>query len=116
MSKQVVKVAARRLADVHGATFVRSLVMVPMLGPDPVGAIGVYWARPGQPDGGVVEALQRLTDLAVAALQRFPEGIPDPGFKVAALDRRLDPTRPASQRTGESRPAATPSVVLPRMG
>jgi GAF domain-containing protein len=71
--------------EAYRPTFVRSLVMVPMLGPDPVGAIGVYWARPGQPDGGVVEALQRLADLAVAALQRFPEGIPDPGFKVAAL-------------------------------
>ena len=63
----------------------RSLVIVPMVGADPMGAIGVYWARPGQPDAGVVEALGRLADLAAAALQRFPDGIPDPGFKVAAL-------------------------------
>ena len=83
--QQVVEVAARRLADAHGATFVRSLVMVPMVGAAPMGAIEVYWARPGQPEVGVVEALQRLADLAVAALQRFPDGIPDPGFKVAAL-------------------------------
>jgi GAF domain-containing protein len=71
--------------EAYRPTFVRSLVMVPMLGPDPVGAIGVYWARPGQPDEGVVEALQRLARLAVVALERFPEGIPEPGFKVAAL-------------------------------
>jgi hypothetical protein len=57
--------------------------MVPMLGADPMGAIGVYWARPGQPEPTVVEALKTLASLAVAALQRFPEGIPDPGFKVA---------------------------------
>ena len=71
--------------DAYRPTFVRSLVMVPMLGAEPVGAIGVYWARPGRPEVGVVEALQRLAALAVAALQRFPDGIPDPGFKVAAL-------------------------------
>ncbi|WP_179469289.1 GAF domain-containing protein [Mycolicibacterium vinylchloridicum] len=71
--------------EAYRPTFVRSLVMVPMLGPDPLGAIGVYWARPGQPDAGVVAALARLAGLAVAALHRFPEGIPDPGFTVAAL-------------------------------
>jgi GAF domain-containing protein len=72
--------------EAYRPTFVRSLAMVPMLATEPVGAIGVYWARPGQPDPNVVAALQRLADLAVAALQRFPEGIPDPGFKLAGLD------------------------------
>ena len=69
--------------DAYRPTFVRSLVMTPLLGPTPMGAIGVYWARPGQPDPAVVEALTRLADLAVTALLRFPEGIPDPGFTVA---------------------------------
>ncbi len=69
--------------EAYRPTFVRSLVMAPMLGPDAVGAIGVYWARPGQPDPTVVEALTSLADLAVTALRRFPEGIPDPGFTVA---------------------------------
>ncbi len=68
--------------EAYRPTFVRSLVMVPMLGPDPIGAIGVYWAQPGAPDPAVVDALARLADLAVAALRRFPEGIPDPGFRV----------------------------------
>jgi len=69
--------------EAYRPTFVRSLVMTPMLGPDPVGAIGVYWARPGQPDPAVIDALKILADLAVTALLRFPEGIPDPGFVVA---------------------------------
>jgi GAF domain-containing protein len=69
--------------DAYRPTFVRSLVMTPLLGPTPMGAIGVYWAHPGQPPPAVVEALTLLADLAVTALQRFPEGIPDPGFTVA---------------------------------
>lgn len=69
--------------DAYRPTFVRSLVMIPLLGPTPMGAIGVYWANPGQPDPAVVEALTLLADLAVTALLRFPEGIPDPGFTVA---------------------------------
>ncbi len=69
--------------EAYRPTFVRSLVMTPMLGPDAVGAIGVYWARPGQPDPTAVEGLASLADLAVPALRRFPEGIPDPGFTVA---------------------------------
>lgn len=69
--------------DAYRPTFVRSLVMTPMLGPDPLGAIGVYWAHPGQPDPAVTDALKTLADVAVAALQQFPEGIADPGFTVA---------------------------------
>ncbi|ULE31322.1 hypothetical protein [Mycobacterium sp. IDR2000157661] len=61
-------------------TFVRSLVMTPMAAPAPVGAIGVYWARRGVPRAEVVGALERLARLAAAALDRFPERIPDPGF------------------------------------
>ncbi|WP_099246901.1 GAF domain-containing protein [Mycobacterium sp. shizuoka-1] len=68
--------------EAYRPTFVRSLAMVPMLGPDPMGAIGVYWAQPGRPDPTVVPALQQLAGLAVQALRRFPEGIPDPGFTV----------------------------------
>lgn len=71
--------------EAYRPTFVRSLVMVPMLGPDPMGAIGAYWARPGQPDPAVIAALTTLADLAVTGLHRFPEGIPDPGFAVASM-------------------------------
>jgi GAF domain-containing protein len=70
--------------EAYRPTFVRSLVMTPMLAPDPVGAIGVYWAQPGQPDPAVIEALKVLADLAATALRRFPDGIADPGFTVAS--------------------------------
>jgi GAF domain-containing protein len=61
-------------------TFVRSLVMAPMLAPEPLGAIGAYWARPRQPSAAVVQALEELAGLAVTALQRFPDRLPDPSF------------------------------------
>lgn len=61
-------------------TFVRSLVMVPILGPEPLGAIGVYWAQRSQPADAVVKALQRLAALAATALRRFPDGVADPSF------------------------------------
>lgn len=67
--------------EAYRPTFVRSLVMAPMLAPDPLGALGVYWSRPGRPTPEVVAAMQRLAELAAAALQRFPDGLPDPSFK-----------------------------------
>jgi GAF domain-containing protein len=63
-------------------TFVRSLAMVPMLGPEPLGAIGAYWSRPVAPQPVVVTALERLADLAATALCCYPEGLPDPNFRT----------------------------------
>jgi len=65
-------------------TFVRSLVMSPMLAPEPLGAIGAYWARPRQPSAAAVQVVDRLASLAAAALQRFPDGLPDPSFRAGA--------------------------------
>ncbi|MFG1930815.1 GAF domain-containing protein [Mycobacterium sp. NPDC048908] len=65
-------------------TFVRSLVMAPMLAPEPLGAIGAYWARPRQPSAAAVQALEQLAGLAVTALRRFPDGMPDPSFQAGA--------------------------------
>jgi hypothetical protein len=59
---------------------VRSLVMTPMLDPEPVGALGAYWSHRGVPPAEAVDVLQRLAGLAGAALKRFPGGIPDPSF------------------------------------
>ena len=67
--------------EAYRPTFVRSLVMAPMLAPGPLGAIGVYWSRPGQPASSVVEALERLAKVAATALRRFPHGVADPSFK-----------------------------------
>jgi GAF domain-containing protein len=63
-------------------TFVRSLVIAPMLGPDPLGAIGAYWARIYQATDRQVTDLEDLATLAGESVERFPHGIPDPGFSV----------------------------------
>jgi GAF domain-containing protein len=67
-------------------TFVRSLVMAPMLAPEPLGAIGAYWARPRQPSAAAVHTLEELARLAATALQRFPDGLPDPSFQAGAAN------------------------------
>ena len=66
--------------EAYQPTFVRSLVMTPMLAPEPIGAIGAYWSHRGVPPQEAVDALQWLADLAATVLARFPEGVPDPGF------------------------------------
>jgi GAF domain-containing protein len=68
--------------EAYRPTFVRSLVMAPMLTPAPLGAIGAYWARPHQPTPEAVQALEQLAGLAATALQRFPDGLPDPSFRA----------------------------------
>jgi PAS domain S-box-containing protein len=57
----------------HGAdrtTFVRSLVMVPVGGEDPIAAIGVYWAREQVPDPAAVLILEALARSTATALAR----------------------------------------------
>ena len=66
--------------EAYQPTFVRSLVMMPMLDPAPVGAIGAYWSHRGVPPRAAVDALRRLAGLAAATLKRFPDRIPDPSF------------------------------------
>jgi GAF domain-containing protein len=72
--------------EAYRPTFVRSLAMVPMLAPEPRGAIGAYWSRPGRPSPTTVEALERLADLASLALLRFPDGLPDPGCTLVRTE------------------------------
>ncbi len=63
-------------------TFVRSLIMAPMLAPKAVGAIGVYWARWHSGTDDEVSVLEKLAELAGQAVERFPHGLPDPGFQI----------------------------------
>lgn len=53
----------------YQATFVQSLVMVPIRTLDPLGAIGVYWAHCYQPTAQEVELLQALADTTSVALE-----------------------------------------------
>lgn len=56
--------------DVYRPTFVRSLVMVPIGSPDPVGAIGIYWARTNAPRPDDVAIIDTLADAAATAIRR----------------------------------------------
>jgi len=54
--------------DAYRVTFVKSLAMVPVRTPDPVAAIGAYWAAPHEASARELEALQTLADSAALAL------------------------------------------------
>ncbi|HLO86460.1 MAG TPA: sensor domain-containing diguanylate cyclase [Nostocaceae cyanobacterium] len=55
--------------DVYRATFVKSLVMVPIRTLEPLGAIGTYWANYYQPRIEEVKLLQALADTTAVALE-----------------------------------------------
>jgi len=54
--------------EAYRPTFVKSLVMVPVRTPDPVAAIGAYWARPHEATPDQVRTLQTLAQSAALAL------------------------------------------------
>ena len=54
--------------DAYRPTFVRSLAMVPVRTPDPVAAIGAYWARLHTPTPEELWTLQTLAEAAALAL------------------------------------------------
>lgn len=60
--------------DAYRRTFVRSLVMVPIRRPDPIGAIGVYWAGRHEAGPGEVELIQSLADSTSVALENVAIG------------------------------------------
>jgi GAF domain-containing protein len=68
--------------EAYRPTFVRSLVMAPILRPDAIGAIGCYWAVPHTASEWERSALQALALAAGDALDRFPEGLPARGFLI----------------------------------
>lgn len=54
--------------EAYRVTFVKSLAMVPVRTPDPVAAIGAYWATRHEPSSRELDALQTLADSAALAL------------------------------------------------
>lgn len=66
--------------EAYRPTFVRSLLMVPVLRPDPIGAIGCYWAIPHAATAEETSTLEALAAAAGDALERFPEGLPARGL------------------------------------
>jgi GAF domain-containing protein len=66
--------------EAYRPTFVRSLLMAPILRPAPLGAIGCYWAVPHAATPAEAATLESLAQAAGEALERFPEGLPPRGF------------------------------------
>nr|BFE48473.1 hypothetical protein GCM10017745_19000 [Saccharothrix mutabilis subsp. capreolus] len=66
--------------EAYRPTFVRSLLVTPILDPEPIGALGAYWATPHAATEAEVAALQALATAAAPALARFPDGIPSRDF------------------------------------
>lgn len=55
--------------DAYRPTFVKSLVMVPIRKPDPLGAIGNYWASHHEASPEEVELLQALAETTAVAME-----------------------------------------------
>jgi signal transduction histidine kinase len=60
---------ARIAQEVYRPTFVKSLVAMPIRTLAPIGAIGVYWARPHRASAEEVELLQALADSTAVAIE-----------------------------------------------
>ena len=75
-----IRVDSRIPQEAYRPTFVRSLLMAPILRPEPIGAIGCYWAVPHTATPAETETLESLAFAAGEALERFPEGLPARGF------------------------------------
>ena len=58
-------------ADAYRPTFVKSLVMVPIGISSPIGAIGIYWARPHLAASEEVELLQGLANTTAVAMENI---------------------------------------------
>lgn len=52
-------------------TFVKSLVMVPIIADEPIGAIGAYWAKRARPSEDAVNALKTLARTSALAVQNL---------------------------------------------
>ena len=77
--------------DTYRPTFVKSLVMTPIRTAAPVGAIGVYWARPHRATQEEIELLQALADstsIAIEAADVFVNLERKLAERTAAVDRR----------------------------
>ena len=55
--------------EAYAPTFVRSLIMVPIGRPDPVGALGAYWSEVIEHDHSTIERVESLARLATIAVE-----------------------------------------------
>lgn len=97
---------------VYRGTFVRSMVMIPVGGADPLAAMGVYWAERQVPDEAttsLLEALARSTATALANVTRH-QALIKRVDEVAALYRLTDELYRA-QSLAETYDAALDAIV-----
>jgi PAS domain S-box-containing protein len=64
-----VRLDSRVPQEAYAATFVRSLIMVPIGRPEPVAALGAYWSTPLEHDRATVRRLESLARLATVAVE-----------------------------------------------
>jgi GAF domain-containing protein len=62
--------------DAYRPTFVKSLIMVPIGAPEPLAAMGAYWASKYQATSEDIEFLQLLADVASPSLAAVDSGGP----------------------------------------
>ena len=87
---------ARIPADAYRPTFVKSLVMVPIRISAPLGAIGVYWARPHLAAREEVELLQALANTTAVAMEnvqvygQLEQGVKERTAQLKAANEELE--------------------------
>lgn len=62
--------------DAYKPTFVKSLAMVPIRTQEPLGAIGIYWAKkhkPNEEEITLLQSLAEITSVSIENVQAFPE-------------------------------------------
>ncbi len=58
-------------ADVYRKTFVKSMAMVPIRADDPIGAIGIYWARHRHPEDQELKVLEALANVTAVTMENI---------------------------------------------
>lgn len=85
--------------DAYRPTFVRSLVMVPIGAPDPIAAIGAYWATRRTPDADAVARLRAIARSAALALSNVSLLESLRGAAEAAQAQAMEVARANAART-----------------
>lgn len=82
--------------EAYRATFIKSLVMVPVRSADPIGAIGNYWAHAYTPGADEIRLIQALADATAVALANvdlyatLEQRVSDRTAELAAVNHELE--------------------------